>query len=409
MMTLSAILIVINVLRWKGCSSLAAVGNNGVSGSSHHQRRILRKSRDYNLLEIAPHDTTAFTQGLSYHNGYIYESTGLEGQSRIMQLDPTNNMQPIHTAPLLPTHLFGEGIATYSTYITDLQTGKRKKEDRLIQLTWKTQIGYIYTIPNLQLIQSFNYTTTTNEGWGITYIPHTNEFAISDGSEYITYWDAETLLETRKIMVTTTLLSSSTPTTSTTASRDGTSSESSKEEGKTAIRIKYINELEFVNFHTNDDDDTQSSSMTTMTNNLENDNDNNNNNETGSKQQQQQQCTEEDGASCTDDNNNNNDDTSSSSSSSSLLTSTMYILANIWYEDIIVRIHPNTGNIDHIYNLSDLYPIEQRRVDGADCLNGIASITTTTPPSDGSSSGSSVEVWVTGKLWPYMYRIELIG
>jgi glutamine cyclotransferase len=305
-----------------------------------------------------------------------------------MQLDPTNNMQPEHTAPLLPSHLFGEGIATYHTYITDVQTGKRTKEDRLIQLTWKTQIGYIYTIPNLQLIQSFNYTTTTNEGWGITYIPYTNEFAISDGSEYITYWDANTLLETRKIMATTTLLS--------TGSEEGTT--------KTATRIKYINELEFVNFHINDDDTTQSSSMTTMTNNSENNSDDNNDD----KGNKQQQCAGEDGASCTDNNNNNNDDTSSSSST--LLTSTMYILANIWYEDIIVRIHPNTGNIDHIYNLSDLYPIEQRIVDGADCLNGIASITTTTLPSDGtSSSGSSVEVWVTGKLWPYMYRIELIG
>jgi glutamine cyclotransferase len=305
-----------------------------------------------------------------------------------MQLDPNNNMQPLHTVPLLPTHLFGEGIAAYHTYIKDVQTGQITKEDRLIQLTWTTQIGHIYTIPKLQLIHTFNYTSTTNEGWGITYIPPTNEFAISDGSEYITYWDAHTLLETRKIMVTTTLLS--------------TGSESSKDGTTTATRIKYINELEFVNFHNNDNDNTQSSSMTTLTNNSENDNDNNDDKD--NKQQGQQQQCREDGASSIDDNNNNNnnDDTSTSS----LVTPTMYILANIWYEDIIVRIHPTTGNIDHIYNLSDLYPIEQRIVDGADCLNGIAAITT--PPPDGSS-GSSVEVWVTGKLWPYMYRIELIG
>jgi glutamine cyclotransferase len=309
-----------------------------------------------------------------------------------MQLDPTNNMQPVHTVPLLPSHLFGEGIATYHTYTKDVQTGKLTKEDRLIQLTWKTQVGHIYTIPNLQLIQSFNYTTTTNEGWGITYIPHTNEFAISDGSEYITYWDADTLLETRKVMVTTTLLS-----TGSTSNKEGIT--------ETATRIKYINELEFVNFHNNVDDNTQSSSMTTMTSKSENNNDDNND-EKGNKQQQ---CREEDGASCTDDNNNNNNNNDDTSTTSTLLTPTMYILANIWYEDIIVRIHPNTGNIDHIYNLSDLYPIEQRIVDGADCLNGIAFITTTPPPDDGSRSGSSVEVWVTGKLWPYMYRIELIG
>ena len=407
-MTLTAVLIiVINVLRWNGCSSLAAVVNNyGVigSGGSSHQRRILRSSRDYNLLEIAPHDITAFTQGLTYHDGYIYEGTGLEGQSRIMQLDPTNNMQTLHSVPLLPSHLFGEGIAAYHTYTTDVQTGKRTKEDRVIQLTWTSQIGRIYTIPKLQLIQEFNYSTTTNEGWGITYIPNTNEFAISDGSEYITFWNANTLLETRKILVTTTLLS--------TGGSERESSERSKEETtKTGTRIKYINELELVNFHNNDDDIQSSMTLT-----IRNSEDHNDDNEEKGNKQQQQQCKEEEveggTPSCTGNNNNIDDD------DDDVLTPTMYILANIWYEDVIVRIHPVTGNIDRIYDLSDLYPAEQRNVDGADCLNGIAAITTpdgtTTAAATSSRSleggrGGSVQVWVTGKLWPFMYRIELIG
>lgn len=314
--------------------------------------------------------------------------TGLVGHSRIMQLDPTDNMQMLHSVPLLPNHLFGEGITAYHVYTTDASTGKRKKEDRVIQLTWTTQIGRIYTIPSLQLIHEFNYTTTTNEGWGITYIPKTNEFAISDGSEYITYWDANTLLETRKILVSTTLLLS-TPA--------KTSDERSNSETRSATRIKYINELEFVNFH-NDDNDAQSMTLTNSSgedddeDDDDNKDDDDNDNEMGNMQQQeQQQCREdkEEG----------------------------YILANIWYEDVIVRIHPLTGTIDRIYDLSDLYPIEQRNVDGADCLNGIAVITTpdgtitrsTASTLNGGGGGGSVEVWVTGKLWPYMYRIELIG
>jgi len=284
---------------------------------------------------------------------------------------------------------------------TDVQTGKRTKEVRVIQLTWTSQIGRIYTIPKLQLIHEFNYNTTTNEGWGITYIPNTNEFAISDGSEYITFWNANTLLETRKILVTTTLLS--------TGGVERESSERSKEETtKTGTRIKYINELELVNFHNNDDDIQSSMTLT-----IRNSEDHNDDNEEKGNKQQQQQCKEEEvegGApSCTDNNNNIDDD---------VLTPTMYILANIWYEDVIVRIHPVTGNIDRIYDLSDLYPAEQRNVDGADCLNGIAAITTpdgtTTAAATSSRSleggrGGSVQVWVTGKLWPYMYRIELIG
>jgi glutaminyl-peptide cyclotransferase len=80
----------------------------------------------------------------------------------------------------------------------------------------------------------------------------------------------------------------------------------------------------------------------------------------------------------------------------------MRILANIWYQDVLVGIDPISGAIKRVYNLQDIYPIEKRHKDQADCLNGI-SVTGELPV-----DGNGLQVWVTGKLWPNMYRIQLI-
>jgi glutamine cyclotransferase len=78
------------------------------------------------------------------------------------------------------------------------------------------------------------------------------------------------------------------------------------------------------------------------------------------------------------------------------------ILANVWYQDVLIRIDPITAKVTRVYDLSDIYPYEQRHRDGADCLNGI-SVT------GGSGDGKEgIELYVTGKLWPNMYRIRLI-
>lgn len=83
------------------------------------------------------------------------------------------------------------------------------------------------------------------------------------------------------------------------------------------------------------------------------------------------------------------------------------ILANVWYKDCIVRIDPRTGLVLAIYNLHGLYT---PRATTADCLNGIMVVPTTQQHTTTSKEDNDMgtQVWVTGKLWPYMYSIKLI-
>jgi len=89
---------------------------------------------------------------------------------------------------------FGEG----STFYTD-DVGN----GRLIEITWKKKTGFIYDPETFELLKEFKYTTTApgHEGWGITYDESKQEFIVSDGSEYLYFWDRDTLAEKRKIVV----------------------------------------------------------------------------------------------------------------------------------------------------------------------------------------------------------------
>jgi len=306
-------------------------------------------------LEVVPHDASSFTQGLTYFDGHIYEGTGLEQESTLLRHDPTNQMKTLAKIPLTPTHLFGEGISHYSIKKRSIIDPQRQQLDtentiiteeeqrhRLIQLTWKNKVGKIYSLPQMEIVKEFTYDTVTGEGWGITFVPHTNEFYVSDGSDYLMVWDAETLVEKRRIRVTF--------------------------QGNGA---RYLNELEFVNFAptTNDDDDGGGG--------------------TNSQMKDNGNCAEDGSMTC-------------SEEPTMAFTPTMKILANIWYQDVIVSIDPVSGEITRVYDMRDIYPVEERQKDGADCLNGI-SVTGAR-----KKDGEGLEVWVTGKLWPKMYRVQLI-
>lgn len=147
---------------------------------------------DYQVLQVLPHDTTAFTQGLSYLNGYLYESTGYHGESQLRRIDPSNGqvLQSID----IDKQYFGEGLA----HFVNTTTG----EDCLIQLTWEEKTGFIYRASDFELLHQFSYETSTNQGWGITHDPQQNEFIVSDGSSFLHFWNADTLQETRRIQVT---------------------------------------------------------------------------------------------------------------------------------------------------------------------------------------------------------------
>mmetsp|Transcript_25449 Transcript_25449/g.42338 ORF Transcript_25449/g.42338 Transcript_25449/m.42338 type:complete len:207 (-) Transcript_25449:130-750(-) len=88
-------------------------------------------------------------------------------------------------------NVFAEGCTIYNS------TSGGKRDLELIQITWKAKRGFIYDPDTLELLREFTYSTTTGEGWGITYNAATHEFIVSDGSAYLHFWDATTLTETK--------------------------------------------------------------------------------------------------------------------------------------------------------------------------------------------------------------------
>jgi glutamine cyclotransferase len=134
----------------------------------------------YRVVNVYPHDSTAFTQGLEYRGGYLYEGTGLEGQSRLRKVDLKTGrvIQEIR----LGAQYFGEGITVLN--------------QRIIQITYKSQRGFIYDQGTFKLLRTFDY---PGEGWGLTN--DMKQIYMSDGSSEIRVWDGETLAERRRIKV----------------------------------------------------------------------------------------------------------------------------------------------------------------------------------------------------------------
>lgn len=125
----------------------------------------------FNIVNTYPHDDNAFTQGLIFENGVLYESTGLYGHSSLRRVDlETGNTLQLHT---LPEDVFGEGITIFN--------------DKIIQLTWKNHIGFVYEKDTFQLLQNFEYPT---EGWGITH--NGTSLIMSIGNSTLFFLDPET-------------------------------------------------------------------------------------------------------------------------------------------------------------------------------------------------------------------------
>lgn len=152
----------------------------------------------YDVLATYPHDPNAFTQGLTYFGGRLYEGTGLNGASELRELEMTPQGKSAITGNILQStkldeKYFGEGIAHYHD---------ADGNERIIQMTWQEQTGFIYDAKTFEKLKEFRYETKTNEGWGITYDASKREFIVSDGSDYIFFWDRDTLHEKRRVQVT---------------------------------------------------------------------------------------------------------------------------------------------------------------------------------------------------------------
>jgi glutamine cyclotransferase len=135
----------------------------------------------YEVDSMYPHDSDAFTQGLVFHDGVLYEGTGLYGESTIRTVDLLTG-ETIRLYRLNPEY-FGEGITVL--------------EGRVYQLTWKSFTGFIYNASNLEKIDSFTY---SGEGWGLTH--NGSHLIMSNGSSILRFLDPSTMSETRTLKVT---------------------------------------------------------------------------------------------------------------------------------------------------------------------------------------------------------------
>lgn len=221
------------------------------------------------VLAVYPHDPTAFTQGLVWDGGLLYESTGLYGKSTLRRVDPTSGT--VLDKTFLDSNFFGEGLAIV--------------EGRLVQLTWKAGVAFVYDITSLDLIDEFGY---NGEGWGLAY--HKGRLWMSDGTSRITRRDPGDFRWLATIEV---------------------------DAGETPIAD--LNELEFAEGH---------------------------------------------------------------------------LFANVWGQDRIVRMDPETGKVDAIIDASGL--LSPQEVKMVDVLNGIA------------YDPVSKTFWLTGKFWPKMFQVVFV-
>jgi glutaminyl-peptide cyclotransferase len=138
-------------------------------------------SYGYRVVRIYPHDPQAFTQGLIYLGGHLYESTGLNGHSSLRKVD-------LQTGTVLQRHdlseqYFGEGLTNWG--------------NTLIQLTWKAQTGFVYDRGTFRLLRTFHY---DGEGWGLTQ--DGADIILSDGSSSLRFLDPQSFQEVKRITVT---------------------------------------------------------------------------------------------------------------------------------------------------------------------------------------------------------------
>jgi glutamine cyclotransferase len=134
----------------------------------------------YRIVNIYPHDREAFTQGLVFEDGALYEGTGLWGASTLRRVElESGDVVQFH--PLSPEY-FGEGITIF--------------EDRIIQLTWKAGLGFVYDKDSFELLGTFRYLT---QGWGITH--DGTALIMSDGSSTLHFLDPETFEKIGQIPV----------------------------------------------------------------------------------------------------------------------------------------------------------------------------------------------------------------
>jgi len=135
----------------------------------------------WEVIRSSPHDPSAFLQGLVWHDGGFFESTGLLGRSTLRRVEwPSGRvLRQVN----LPPDVFGEGLARVG--------------NRLVQLTWRSGRGFVYDLATLRLLREFRY---EGEGWGLAY--DGASLVVSDGTDVLTYLGPQRFTPTRKLAIT---------------------------------------------------------------------------------------------------------------------------------------------------------------------------------------------------------------
>jgi glutamine cyclotransferase len=134
----------------------------------------------YRVVRSHPHDRQAFTQGLIYADGFLYEGTGLHGSSSLRKVELASG-RVLKEIRLAPIH-FGEGITAFGDWI--------------VQVTWRSRVGFVYDKRTFRLLRQFTY---PHEGWGITH--DGKRLIMSDGTSTLHFLDPKDFRETAVVSV----------------------------------------------------------------------------------------------------------------------------------------------------------------------------------------------------------------
>ncbi|AIF45901.1 glutaminyl-peptide cyclotransferase [Dyella japonica] len=160
------------MIRWLAFAALGALATTAHATTPVYGFRV---------VHAYPHDTSAYTEGLFYKDGYLYESTGEAGSSTVRKVElESGKVVQRHD---LPAKYFGEGIVDWGS--------------RIVQLTWKDQLGFVYDMATFKPQRTFNY---PGEGWALTR--DNKHIYMSDGSAVLRVLDPQTLASVGSILVT---------------------------------------------------------------------------------------------------------------------------------------------------------------------------------------------------------------
>ncbi len=172
--------VILSVAVFLALESFASVPSLAADNSVNQTQSSPVPVYGYKIINVYPHDKTAFTEGLVYDGNTLYESTGLYDNSTLRQVDLTTGR--ILKLYRMPDEFFGEGLTLW--------------KDQLIQLTWQSGVGFVYDKRSFNQTRSFSY---SRDGWGFT--SDGRQLIMSDGSDTLYFLNPDTFEDAGSVRV----------------------------------------------------------------------------------------------------------------------------------------------------------------------------------------------------------------